>query len=235
MRLPATLLLALALTAPAQAEDKPSPAEAAKLRADNLAIAAADKDTDGVFRVQDDGTIKHAQSGIVCPAGYPNVSLYHLFVYDGGKGLDVGCDYRRADDKGGANAKLTIFAVKEGGGMTLDSAFAQFRNEVVQTSADLRPQGPALTVRDEGGSTFPPFRSEEFLIRLNDRDYTSDLIVAESRGWIVEIRATFTGLPSVVAGAAEADAADSVADRVMTSSALLQALGTLDPPNPAPP
>lgn len=237
MRKIAAILSILALiAAPARSDDaappKPSAAEIAALKARNQEIVAQNKDADGVFTVRDDGSIKHLQSGLMCPAFYPNVTLYQLVVYPkAGKGLDVGCDYRRADDKGGANAKLTIFAVKASDGDSVDSAFAGYRGAIVENFEDLRSQGPALRIQEDGKkSTLPPIRSEEFLVRLNNRDYTTQLVVALSKGWIIEIRATFTGLPNVIVidkGSTVQDGVDAAGDRAMFAKALFDALGTI--------
>jgi hypothetical protein len=226
------VLLSLMLCASqafADAQGKPSREETAKLRSENAAVVAGDKDTAGVFTVQDDGTIKHVQSGMICPAALPNGSFYHAMVFDGGKGLDVGCDYRRADDKGGADFKLSIFATKAQSGTTLDSAFARYRSEVTQTFKDAKSVGPAIVIHDEatGSKRLPEIRSEQFTLLFNSRDYTTEVVVAVVRGWVLEIRATYTGKPQELDVDATKDAGNWTLDRTASTMALLGAADTL--------
>jgi hypothetical protein len=224
-----TLLLALALLAatPVFAEDAVDP------RHQNEAVMAQTPQAAGLFAVQDDGTVKHLLSGLVCPARFPNAVFYHLFVF-AADSSDVGCDYRRADDKGGAWAKLTIFAVKAKPDATLDMAFAQYRGEVLQTYPDAKSQGVSLKLEDKrtkASSSIPDIRSEEFLITMNGQTYTTQLYVSEVNGWFVEVRTSFVGLPNAVDAGREGPhgAVDEVGDRVMGPFALMGALGTIKP------
>jgi hypothetical protein len=71
----------------------------------------------GVFQAQSDGSIRHLQSGFVCPASLPNVNFWGLQVIPSplGPGTDVGCDYGRmwgGQIANGPEAKLTIYVVK---------------------------------------------------------------------------------------------------------------------------
>lgn len=206
----------------------PLPAEqrAAALK-HNQEILANTAGADGVFTVQDDGAIMHLQSGLVCPASFPNVALFHLLIYQSGeKGSDVGCDYIRPDDLGGAYAKLTIFATKAAPETTLDSAFAGYQREVAQVFKGAQPIGPAIRIEDKTGK-MPEYRSEEYLIKLNERDNTSDLIVTVSAGWVIEIRATYAGKPDEIhleKGQSAKDAAVAIGDRVMASTAYIGAV-----------
>jgi hypothetical protein len=230
-------IFALGLTctfSTAQAEEvaapsKLTPEEIAAVKTQNEAIVAKTPQASSVFVVQNDGSVRHVQSGMICPAKYPNAGFYQLFVY-AADGSDVGCDYRRPDDKGGAWSKLTIFATKAAPDMTLDRAFTGYHNEIVRSSPDAKSQGPAI--REGGGtppSSFPEIRSEEFVEPLNDNTYTSQLYVALNAGWIIEIRATFVGLPNKIEVNKE-DGPDAAAlaagDRVMGIRALFDALGT---------
>jgi len=238
----AIALLALLLTAQgAASEEELTAAERAVLKQANQTIVDSGKDTKGVFSVGGDGSIKHLQSGVVCPAKLPNAAFYAAFVYDGGKGFDVGCDYRRPDDKGGANAKLTVFAVKAEPGDTADSAFAAYRGGLVKAMPEAKSLGEALHDKtpDSVEKKLPPFRSEEFTIPLNGKVYTTQLYVALDQGWIIEVRATFVGLPNEIRldnkDTAKQDAFDAAGDRAMGPVALLSALGTLAPPPSAAP
>jgi hypothetical protein len=221
-----TIFLAFVALAslPARAADDPS-----VLKAENTAIVAATPEAAGVFTVQDDGTIRHVQSGLVCPAKYPNAAFYHVLVYRP-DGTDVGCDYRRADGKGGAWAKFTIFAVKAADGLTTDQAFAGYQKELVQAYPDARPLGEA--VQGDPKDTNSPFagmRSGEYLVTWNGQDYTTQLYVVVSHGWVIEVRTTFVGLPNAVdAGREGADSAVlEMGDRIAGFKALADALGTL--------
>jgi len=98
----------------------------------------------GVFERRADGTLHHVESGLVCPAKYPNATFYNLLVYTA-DGSDVGCDYRRADDKGGAWAKFTIFATKAPPGTTMEDAFARYRRELLTADPQAQSQGERRT------------------------------------------------------------------------------------------
>jgi hypothetical protein len=198
---------------------------AVSLETRNQLIVAQVPGSEGVFSVQSDGSIRHAQSGLVCPAEYPNVQFYHVFVY-ARDGSDVGCDYRRADDKGGAWSKLTIFATKAAPGTNLDQAFARYHNEVLQSSPGAKSQGPAIRDQSSAPSLLPEIRSEEFE-PLNGATYTSQLFVAIVSGWIVEVRATFIGLPNNIQVTKEGGVEGAklqMGDRVMGPKALVDAL-----------
>ncbi len=223
------LLASGASTDPLKGND----ATAVDLKAQNAAIVAKTPEAAGVFVVADDGSIHHQQSGLVCPASYPNVKLFQVLIFPSaaGPGLDVGCDYIRPDTKGGADAKLTIFATKAADGLTLDQAFNNYRNEVVKTWPTAKSLGPALEMHQMGKSNpFPDFRSEEFALWINDRDYSSDLIVTIKSGWVIEIRATYSGKPNEIVvtkeGGTEA-AVNAAGDRAVPAKAWLDALASI--------
>lgn len=228
MRRPAIALLVLALLLPpALGADAPE-----ALKAHNQQIVSAASGSDGVFAVQDDGRVRHVQSGLVCPASYPNVEFYAVLVYPskGAPGLDVGCDYRRADTQGGADAKLTIFATQMPAGATVDQAFTGYRAELMQTWPAAVSQGEAFHI--DSTQSRPPFdiRSEEFVMPFNNRQYTTQLIVAVSHGWTIEIRSTFTGLPNEVKLEKDSGpdaAALGAGDRIMGIKAMFDAYGTV--------
>lgn len=227
-------LLGLILFAsPAFADaNKLSPEEAAALTAHNRDAVSETPGADGIFAVQPNGDIRHIQSGLMCPARYPNVRFAEAQIYksDLGAGTDVGCDYRRDDRNGLLISKLTIFAVKAAEGTTLDQAFAKYRGEVFQDEPDAVSEGVA--VEDKGGSktSAPKFRSEEFAEVQNGRKFTSQLFVAVRAGWIVEIRSTFEGWGNTIAidknGGVD-DAVNAAGDRLMGVKALFDALGTM--------
>lgn len=220
----ALAIAALSLLAPATAADA-----AATLKAQNAALVAATPHGPDIFAVQDDGAVRHPASGIVCPAKYPNVDFYGVLVYRP-DGTDAGCDYRRADDLGGAWAKLTIFMVRFPAPITIDQAFANYRAELLQVQPDAKSQGEALRIGNKSeASPLPPIRSEEFLVPMNGQTYTTELYVAQSNGWIIEVRTSFVGQPNVVDPAREGpnSAVNETGDRLMGPKALFDALGRL--------
>lgn len=232
MRAPTLALIFLGwLAAPAFAADAPSPIPApnpATIQY-NRGIVAATRGAADVFTVQDDGAIRHVQSGLICPAEYPNAEFYQALVY-ATDGSDIGCDYRRADKLGGAWAKLTIFAVKAKSSDTLDAVFAHYRGEVEQTYPQAVFQGDALTLDSKGKpSALPAFRSAEYVMPFNGQTYTTQLYVVLVQGWTIEVRCTFVGLPNAVDAAREgADSAVLEAgDRLMGPKALFDALGSV--------
>jgi hypothetical protein len=190
----------------------------------------------GVFTAKDDGTIWHVQSGLVCPGLFPSVYLSQLMVFaTSEKGADVGCDYRRPDEKGGAYAKLSIYATKASPDTTLDTAFAGYQQEVAKGNNNVRVLGPAIKA---GGSPPGEVRSEEYLVTWNDRDYASDLLVALQAGWVIEVRATYVGKPDEIAEAKTGlnSASLATADRAMALIALDMAMKTVgrdNAPKPA--
>ena len=231
----AGLIAMAALFLASSAEAQPSaPAEQpAQQQVDvlrNKGIVASTPGADGVLEVHDDGTIKHLQSGLVCPASFPNVRLFGTRVYPSAeKGADIGCDYIRADPSGRASAKLTLFATKAPPGVTLDAAFQAYQREVTQVWRNLRAVGPAMLVQDATGK-FPEFRSEEYLVTMNGSDGTSDLVVTIDAGWIIEIRATYAGRPNEIGLAADEgvkNATLEVGDRVMANAAFVAAIATV--------
>jgi hypothetical protein len=188
------------------------------------------KGADGVFVVLDNGDIRHVQSGLVCPAKFPNVDFWHAEVFDSsGQGTDVGCDYGRQGPAGHWVSKLTIYATRAPDGLTLDQAFAQDRGEFMQVSPNAVSQGDAVKVQ---GSTspLPEIRSEEFVSMRGDGEYTDDVLVAMQSGWILEIRTTFLGKPNTVEmanGATVEDAVNAIADRAMTAEAFAHVAQTI--------
>ena len=152
---------------------------------------------DGVFVVGDDGSVKHVQSGLICPPKFPNVDFWHAEVFSSplGKGMDVGCDYGRGDPNGKAVAKLTIFATRAPGGMTLDQAFAKYRNEVLATFPDATSRGEVIQddTPPDKRQDYPGFRSEEFVVQIDGAPFTTQLVVEVESGWMIEIRSSFLG------------------------------------------
>jgi hypothetical protein len=217
-----TLLAFLSL--PARAADDP-----ATLKAANIAAVATTPAAVGIFAVQDDGTVRHVQSGLVCPAKYPNASFYQVLVYNH-EGTDVGCDYRRADAKGGAWAKLTIFVVKAAEGTTTDQAFAHYESEVTQTYPNAKFLGEAVA-NDPNDKTSPlaALRNSAYLIMMNGQEYTTQLYVLVIHGWTIEVRVSFVGRPDAIDASREGatSAVLEMGDRVVGFKAMIDALSTV--------
>ena len=149
----------------------------------------------GVFEPQADGSVRHVQSGFVCPAQLPNVNFWGLQVIPSplGPGTDVGCDYGRVAGgqiANGAEAKFTIYLVKAQTGMTLDDAFRRYQMEMFGANPNARSTGDVLRFQ---GSTdgLPGVRSEGAAIAIGNRPYKTELVVSLVRGWIIEIRSTY--------------------------------------------
>ncbi|MBU6444349.1 MAG: hypothetical protein KGR48_10605 [Alphaproteobacteria bacterium] len=211
-----------------------SPQDIAATKVHNQNLVSQTQGADGVFVVEDDGTVKHVQSGMVCPAKFPNLALWHVEVFaTPTKGYDVGCDYGRNDAEGHWAAKLTIFATKAPAGATLDTAFDDDRKGVLQVSPDARSLGPALDLTDGDKNTaeaLPEWRSEAFLIVREGRQYTDQLVVSVVAGWIFEIRATYRGAPGkIVVTKADGPQAAVLAfgDRLMSTLAFVRVSRTL--------
>lgn len=149
----------------------------------------------GVFEAQADGSVRHLQSGFVCPARLPNVNFWGLQVIPSplGPGTDVGCDYGRVAGgqlANGAESKLTIYIVRAEARMTLDDAFKRYQMEMFGANPSARSTGEVIHLR---GSTegLPGLRSEGAAFVIGNRPYVSELVVSLIRGWIIEIRSTY--------------------------------------------
>jgi hypothetical protein len=212
----------------------PSPEDLAAAKVHNQDIVSRASGIDGVFVLQDDGTIKHLQSGMICPGYFQNVQLWHLEVFksDAGAGADVGCDYGRNDAGGHWVSKLTIFATRAPDGTTLDQAFARYRAEILQAAPDAQSRGEALhdDTKPQDRGTLSDYRSEEFVTQRDGRTCTDDLYVVVHGGWMMEIRSTYIGLPNQIdlePGDPPDTAVLMTGDRIMGPSALLAVSGTI--------
>jgi hypothetical protein len=210
-------MLAVALfAAPAWGQLPPAQPETPELRAATKRVTeklvAETPGGSEVFSVLEDGSVKHLQSGMVCPAAFPNVGFSRLVIFPSSeKGADVACDYIRGNVNGGAYAKLTIYATKASPDTTLDSAFAGYQREIAAAYKKFQVLGPALRAEDKSGK-LPPSRSEQYLVNFNQRDLTSDLIVAVNAGWVIEVRSTYEDGPDIVS--VDKDSAQAAAVRV---------------------
>ena len=135
----------------------------------------------GVFEAQPDGAARHVQSGLLCPAKFPNVELWHLEVFPSslGKGADVGCDYGRNGPDGLFVSKLTIFVTRMTPEETLDSDFAQRQAEVTSAMPGAIEKGPAVQIAPASGSDTQALadsmKSAEYSVTLDGRSYLTDV------------------------------------------------------------
>lgn len=152
------------------------------------------------FVPQSDGSVRHIQSGFVCPAQLPNVNLWNLLAYATPQpGTDIGCDYGRVPrGQTGPNAesKFTIFLVKAQPGVTLDQAFKHYQDEMHGSYPNSRILGEMVGVTsalaaNNGASTFPLSKSEKDELNINNRPFMNELIVTIAGDWIIEIRSTY--------------------------------------------
>ena len=192
-------------------------------------IVANTKDAADVFFVRDDGKIYHIQSGLDCPAEFPNVEFRHAQIYPSalGVGMDVGCDYGRSDANRGTISKLTIFATKAAENTSLDQAFTQYQADIRKTFPDVHPTGPALVMEQKGNAKlpFPDFRSEAYDLTIDGAPYHSELIVSVQGGWIIEIRTTYS--TQISADATPDEMGRAVMDAGGSSLAFLAASGSV--------
>ena len=159
----------------------------------NSEIVARSSGATGVFSVQEDGSIRHLQSGLVCPEDFPNVRFTDVQIYPSSSiGEDVGCDYARIAPNGFAVSKLTIFAVKAADPATPDDVFTRYRREIETAHPEATSTAPALQIKsDSTGQTATDYRSVGYAITVSGKVVHSELIVGVFNGWVIEVRATY--------------------------------------------
>lgn len=159
----------------------------------------------GVFEAQSDGSVRHVQSGFLCPERLPSVNFWNLLVVPSppaqGLGTDVGCDYGRVRGgqvANGAESKFTIFLVKAEPNLTLNDAFKRYLDEMHGAYPNSRVRGPAVhpdyvrIQRTDGSQVpLPAFQSEADEIVIGNRPFVNELVVGLFGGWIVELRSTY--------------------------------------------
>jgi hypothetical protein len=221
------ILLAAALCA-SSAQAVSAPAEPAQSNPQSATrslprplIKTEDRD---VWTALDDGSIRHIQSGLICPPKFGQSILWWGALYPATKrGDDVSCDYGRGPF-GQAQSKLSIFAIRMTPGATLDSEFERYRAEMHKAYPGGTNVGPAIEMKGEVPADFPELRSEEMDVVLGGRRYKTEVIVFLKSGWVIELRATYrTEIDASDPGAAEGIASDLVAG----SLALFQAVSTV--------
>ena len=163
------------------------------LAARNSEIVAHTPGAKDVFSVQEDGAIRHLQSGMVCPEDFPNVHFMDAQIYSApSTGIDVGCDYARIGSEGNAVSKLTIFAVKATNTATLDDVFAGYRRDIESAYPTASATPAALQIQNNAtGQTGTDYRAIGYAITVGGRATHSELIVGIFDGWVLEVRATY--------------------------------------------
>jgi hypothetical protein len=188
---------AIALAAaPSSAVDMPPPPPSVP----GVDIIRSPADASDLFATGQDGSIRHLQSGMICPADFPNVHLWSLQIYAAARrGDDVGCDYARFSSNGRASSKLTIFATRRAPGETLDSVYAGYRDDVTNSFPDAAESAPSGRVDGED------YRAASFTARRSDGELRTELIVGFANGWSLEVRATYPQKPQAAGGTPSAD------------------------------
>jgi len=160
----------------------------------------------GVFVPQPDETIRHVQSGFVCPDRLPNVNFWSLLITPSplGPGNDVGCDYGRMKDgktANGAETKFSIVIAKAQPGTTLDDAFKRYQADMHRAFPNWKLKGPvigpdSIRVRRSDGTpvALPEFQSEADDVMVDNRPFISELVVGVFGGWIVQLRTSYPQL-----------------------------------------
>ena len=177
----------LAMGTPAfAAEELPSAYEK------NKALLGRLQDGTTIFTIEQNGSLTHIQSGLVCTGTVKDYSLDAIYIFNkAAPADDVGCDYARRSDDGNIVSKLTVFFVKGEQDTNLDTAFSHYRDEVLRASPGATPTPSQLHIKDETGVDNPAYKSSGFTIALNGEPYHSELIVGFVKPWIVEVRSTY--------------------------------------------
>jgi hypothetical protein len=152
--------------------------------------------TNGVFEPLNDGSFRHLQSGLICPAKLPSANLWQLMVFsdEENKGADVGCSYgraRRGTSGKNPESKTTLFARRSEPGMNLDEAFKTGADEYHRAFPSARLLGEALQLKGENVASLPQVRSEEYEVLHGQRKFVDQILVSLIDGWIITIRATY--------------------------------------------
>lgn len=171
-------------------------APAAAQAADASGIIARAGNAHGVFEPLPDGSLRHVQSGMICPASFPNVELWQIGVFPSvGFGDDVGCDYGRRGADGAPESKLAIYATRVAPGDTLEAMFEQRKLEVQYSMPEAVLAGTAIPpeLAQVSGDGSGGMLSAQYALAAPDggRGRLTDLIVAVKSGWQIKIRATY--------------------------------------------
>ena len=187
-------------------------APSADLVAHSKLIVAQTAGSSGIFVVQDDGSVRHRQSGLVCPADFQNVHFVQILIFVP-DGTDIGCDYARVIADGSAVSKLTIFSTKAPDGATLDSVFAHYKDEIVRAHPGVTEEKPtSLSITDSAGKQRTDYQTAGYSITLGGKHFHSELIIGLFKGWMLEVRATY---PNSVVQVDTNTTKDEMRDQVM--------------------
>jgi hypothetical protein len=186
----------------------------AKMRADNL--LATTENAKNVWQVQPDGGLRHWQSGLMCPASFPGLTLTKIIVRSPPErlGADVGCEYTRGSGLvfgGGLQADMTIYLTKMTTPTTLQAVFNQFETELHSgIFKDAKFAMPQVLTPQINGQPAPPNVAEKGFIDLNGTHFRTELIVGVVNGWVMQIRATFPANPQTDDAATPTDSPASL-------------------------
>ena len=150
------ILAGLLMTTPAWAADKPETPLS-------------------VWRLGDDGSAEHLQTGLRCPAALGDFRQVGTTTYDG-FGLDVSCGYNAA------GAAITVYLTRMGG---LEAAFTGAKQSLVERAQAKHPSLVSDGKAPSGGLDWLRAEYQE------DGGVRSDIWMTEVRGWVLKYRATY--------------------------------------------
>ncbi|GAA0588052.1 hypothetical protein [Rhizomicrobium electricum] len=131
-----------------------------------------------VWQVAPDGTATHLQSTLVCAPEVAGFRQVHLQVYDR-HGFDVSCGYN------GRGGVITLYLTRLGA-MSLDAAFADAKQQLVQSAPDAKPLPEADQKTFEGARDFL-----HLIYTEKNGALWSGIWMADFSGWMFEFRATY--------------------------------------------
>ncbi len=186
----AGLLAAVLLAACAQPQadaGKPAAAVAAPAAGPFL-VAPSDGD---VFEARGDGSVRHRQSGAVCPAAVGGLRLAHLAIYPmaASRGGDVSCGYG-----GFPKGAITLYLVKPGD-YRPPLSFRQYAGEARAEVRLAHPEATPLPPPDPRHAPGPDGRDhtpsiDAWRLPVDGQSYLSLLYLDDVAPWIVMVRAT---------------------------------------------
>jgi hypothetical protein len=176
------MFLVLEGTASAEEPVQPSPAE---IRAASQSILNQTQDTDGVWKIADDGQLRHIQSGITClPIG--TISQFsHLYAGGTPHGDDVGCTWNLQADAG----RLSIFVTRHRG-QDLKEEISQVLSTIASLyNAEL--DGAPISMRPQSGGLPAALAARMKFTDRQEQEMKSSVWIHVIDGWILKVRATY--------------------------------------------
>ncbi len=130
-----------------------------------------------VWRTDDAGAVEHLQSGLTCPQTLAGYARGRIMLFDG-YGLDVGCNYGRG------KTLITLYLTRRTGA-GVDAALTQAKRELLQMSAERRPQLISENRSREADLDWVTTLYSE------DGGLHSGIWMADLDGWTLEYRVTY--------------------------------------------